>query len=133
MNLQSAAWVMAIIGGSGLVGWIGGARSKIGAFLQGRRERRLRTWSGYIPDGMIASWYVSLAEEPTTPIARVGLEVRQGGRDGKPDVSGAYALRQYIKADGMLARVPTPAEYEFLRDLHKKRGYGNGSKGRLIH
>jgi hypothetical protein len=133
MNLQNAAWVMAIIGGSGLVGWLGGARSQIGAFLQSRRERRLRTWHGYIPQGMIASWYVTLADESTTPTARVVLDVRQGGPDGKPDVNGAHALRQRIKADGMLARVPTPAEYQFLGDLEKKLGYGKDPDAQGIH
>ncbi|MFD8496009.1 hypothetical protein [Amycolatopsis sp. NPDC059657] len=133
MNLQNAAWLVAIAGGGGLAGWLAGARSKLGAIRQRRRDRRLRTWNGYIDRGMIASWYVGLVEEPTTPTARVVLEVRQGGPNGKPDVNQAHALRQHIKADGMLARVPTSAEYEFLGDLHKHRGYGNGPDARPVH
>jgi hypothetical protein len=93
----------------------------------------LRTWKGYIPQGMIGSWYVALVEEPKTPSARVVLEVRQGGPEGKPDVNGAHALRQQIEADGMVARVPTPAEYEFLGDLHKKLGYGQDPEAKVIH
>ncbi|MFJ9786162.1 hypothetical protein ACIRSS_41785 [Amycolatopsis sp. NPDC101161] len=131
MNLQSAAWLVAVV--TGVAGWIGGARSKFGAIGQRRRELRLRTWHGYIPRGMISSWYVALAEEPKTPTARVVLEVRQGAPDGKPDVSGAHALRQQIKADGIMARVPTPAEYEFLGDLEKKLGYGKDPEARVIH
>lgn len=131
MNLQNAAWLVAIAGGGGLAGWLAGARSKLGAIRQRRRDRRLRTWNGYIDKGMIASWYVCSVEEATTPTARVVLEVR--GRDGKPDVNRAYALRQHVKADGMLARVPTPAEYEFLGDLRKHRGYGRGSEAKPVH
>jgi hypothetical protein len=81
---------------------------------------------------MIASWYALPAEEPTTPTARVVLEVRHGGPDGKPGVLGAHPLRQQVKADRMLARVPTPAEYEFMGDLHKQRGCGRDPEAQLI-
>ncbi|WP_328612897.1 hypothetical protein OHS18_27665 [Amycolatopsis sp. NBC_00355] len=131
-SAQVIFWLVSGLGGGGLLGWFAAVRSKVGSFRQGRRARRLRTWHGYIPEGMIASWYAGLVEEPTTPTARVVLEVRQGGPDGKPDVMGAHALRQRIKADGMLARVPTPTEYEFLGDLHKKLGYGQDPDARVI-
>jgi hypothetical protein len=55
----------------------------------------------------------------------VVLEVLDG-RDGDPDVNFAQNLRQRVIADRMLSRVPTPAEYDFLIDLRKKRGYGKG-------
>jgi len=82
---------------------------------------------------MISSWHVALVEEPKTPSARVVLEVRQGGPDGKPDEARAHDLREQIKADGMVARVPTPAEYAFLGDLHKKLGYGKDPDAQVIH
>lgn len=92
-----------------------------------RQEKALtahRNWHGYIPSGTIASWHVRLAEEPDTPSAKVVLEVVD--RDGNPDPYTAPSLRRTIDADGKLARVPTPQEYEFLGFLSKKFGYGKG-------
>jgi hypothetical protein len=48
--------------------------------------------------------------------------------DGTPD-SGRTRSRLQIQADGMLARVPTPGEFEFLAALHRDRGYGNDRDG----
>jgi len=36
-------------------------------------------------------------------------------------------MRQRVVNDGMLARPPTPAEWEFLVHLRKERGYGKGA------
>jgi hypothetical protein len=132
-SLQAVGVVVGLVGGGGVAGWIGRGFSKVGSFRQHRRARRLRTWHGYIDKGTIASWYVRLVEEPDTPTARVVLEVRQGSPEGKPDLNLAYAMRQRIKGDGMLARVPTPSEYEFLGDLHKKHGYGRDPDGESVH
>jgi hypothetical protein len=79
MNLQSAAWLVAVV--TGVAGWIGGARSKFGAIGQRRRERRLRTWHGYIPRGMVSSWYVALVEEPQDADRPCG----PGGSPGRPE------------------------------------------------
>ncbi len=65
-----------------------------------------------------------LAEDPKEPAARVVLDVVD--RDGDPDVNWAQNMRQRIVGDGILARVPTPEEYDFLIALRKDRGYGKG-------
>jgi hypothetical protein len=67
---------------------------------------------------------VRLAEDPQAVTSRVVLEVAD--RNGKPNGARADDLLETIKRDGMLARVPTPEEYDFLRCLHKERGYGVG-------
>jgi hypothetical protein len=64
------------------------------------------------------------AEKPQVPSARVVLEVVD--EHGNPKDNLAYNLRQHIDKDGMVARVPTPTEQAFLKDLKKKRGYGKG-------
>lgn len=92
-----------------------------------RAVRRRRNWHGYIEGGMLSSWYVRLAEEPETPSGRVVLEVLDGA-DGEPSTNLARALRTQVETDGMLARVPTPEEYEFLRVLRQERGYGKDPK-----
>jgi len=38
----------------------------------------------------------------------------------------ADSMRETVKRDGMLARVPTEQEFAFLNFLHKKLGYGKG-------
>jgi hypothetical protein len=40
--------------------------------------------------------------------------------------AGAHEIRETVRRDGMIARVPNPEEYDFLRFLHKKFGYGKG-------
>lgn len=93
-----------------------------------RKQRKaaieLRNWHGYIHPSGISDWYVRLAEDPQTVTARVVLEVID--RNGESDGARANDLRETIKRDGMVARVPTPEEYDFLRYLHKERGYGTG-------
>jgi hypothetical protein len=66
---------------------------------------------------------VRLVEVPDTPSARVVLEVLDGP-DGNPSVNQAHTMRQRIREDNMLARVPTPGESAFLKTLRKERGYG---------
>jgi hypothetical protein len=89
-----------------------------------KAARQLRDWNGYIPLNAISSWYVRVTEEPDTPTSRVVLEVLRS--NGEPDPNMAYSLRQWVDRDGMLARVPTEEEYDFLKALHKERGYGGG-------
>jgi hypothetical protein len=102
--------------------WI---RKQLGERRRKNAARQLRNWHGYIPLGAMSSWYVRLAEDPESPTSRVVLEVLKP--NGEPDPNMAYNLRQRIVKDGMLARVPTEGEYEFLKALHKERGYGEGS------
>ena len=83
-----------------------------------------RNWHGYVVPEGINDWYVRLAEDPKSLTARVVLDVV--GRDGEPDAAMAASMRQIIQQDGMLARVPTPEEYDFLMAQRKERGYGNG-------
>lgn len=94
----------------------------------GWRERKaaiaLRNWHGYVMTEGISDWYVRLAEDPQTVTATVILTVVD--RNGEPDAQRANDLRLTIAGDGMLARVPTPEEYDFLKAQRKERGYGNG-------
>jgi hypothetical protein len=83
-----------------------------------------RNWHGYVMPEGINDWYVRLAEDPKTLTARVVLDVV--GRDGEPDAAMAASMRQIIGQDGMLARAPTPQEYDFLIAQRKERGYGKG-------
>jgi hypothetical protein len=100
----------------------------IGRWRAARKQRKaateLRNWSGYVLLGGISNWYVRLVEDPQTLSSRVVLEVID--RDGKPDPGWASNLRGTVKRDGQLARVPKPEEYDFLKYLHKERGYGKG-------
>jgi len=93
-----------------------------------RQQRKaataLRNWHGSIESGGISDWYVRLAEDPKTMTARVVLDVVD--RDGEPDGARAQNLRETVKGDGILARVPTPEEYDFLKAQRKERGYGKG-------
>jgi hypothetical protein len=93
-----------------------------------RKQRKaayeLRNWHGYIHPSGISDWYVRLAEDPQYVTPKVVLEVID--RNGEPDGARAHDLRETIKGDGMVARVPTPEEYDFLRYLYKERGYGSG-------
>jgi hypothetical protein len=43
----------------------------------------------------------------------------------------AHNLRQVILRDGKLSRAPTAEEWDFLKHLHKKYGYGERHAGRL--
>jgi hypothetical protein len=83
-----------------------------------------QNWHGYIMLGMISDWSVRLAEDPQEATARVVLDVLDNR--GNPDINGAQNLGQRIASDGMIARVPTPEEYAFLKALHKERRYGQG-------
>lgn len=85
---------------------------------------RSRNWSGYIDRGGINEWYVRLVEDPKTVTSTVVLEVVDS--KGEPHGGRAHDLRERIKRDGQVARVPTPEEYDFLKYLQKKRGYGKG-------
>jgi hypothetical protein len=91
---------------------------------QEKAATRARNWHGYILTNGISDWYVRLVDDPQRLSPMVPLEVVD--RYGNPDPQMAYSLRLTVKQDGMLARVPTQREFEFLKFLHKKLGYGEG-------
>jgi hypothetical protein len=99
-------------------------RTQWRGWQQEKAQTRNRNWHGFIMPEMISEWFVRLVEDPKTVTATVVLNVV--GRDGQPDEAMAHSLRETIKADGQLARVPTPAEYDFLIAMRKERGYGKG-------
>ena len=99
-------------------------RSQVHNWVAWRKSRAYRNWNGYITMGGIDSWYVRVAEEPETPSGRVVLDVVDSR--GEPATERARTLRLRASEDGQLARVPTPDQYEFLKYLQKKQGYGKG-------
>lgn len=126
-GIEIGAGIATMLGGiSVLVGVVTWLFTQYRGWQVRRAASRLRTWHGYIPSGMISSWWVRLVEDPDAPTARVVLEVLDGRPGtGGPDVNRAQELRQCIVGDGLLARAPTPGEYEFLQALHRERAYGN--------
>jgi len=88
---------------------------------RGEKERTtLRDWEGYVTVGGVTAWRVRVAERPDEPSARVMLEVLDD--DGtEPDPNKTHTLRQQLEADRMLAKVPSPEQYEFLKTLTRKR------------
>jgi len=80
-----------------------------------------RNWRGYINPGGINGWDVRLAEDPDVPTSRVVLEVLGNNAENWAD-----NLRQTILRDGKLSRSPTVEEWDFLKYLYRKHGYGKG-------
>lgn len=80
-----------------------------------------RNWRGYINPGGINGWDVRLVEDPDTPTPRVVLEVL-----GNNAENWAQNMRQTVLRDGKLSRSPTVEEWEFIKYLHRERGYGKG-------
>jgi hypothetical protein len=83
-----------------------------------------RTWHDYIEPAGINTWPIRLMEIPDQPTARVVLQVID--KDGAPDPNWAANMRQRVQQDGMLARVPTQAETEFLIALRGERSNRGG-------
>lgn len=90
-----------------------------------RAVRQRRNWHGYIMLEGVDTWYVRLAKQPDPSSGTVVLEVLRE-KDGEPDRMLAQGMRINIERDGMLSRSPTPAEFDFLKDMRKERGYGKG-------
>ena len=101
------------------------SRGQLYNWRQQRDTKRLRNWNGYIDIHGIDSWYVHVESGIDTPSASVVLTVLD--RKGNPSEGAASVLRQRITQDGMLARVPSPEESDFLAALRKDQGYGQGS------
>lgn len=99
--------------------------SRYRAWRQERDETRARNWHGFILTNGIDDWYVRLIDDPQTLTSIVPIEVVD--RDGTPDPQRAYDMRETVKRDGRLARVPTQREFAFLKFLHKNLGYGKGT------
>jgi hypothetical protein len=98
--------------------------SRYRSWRQERDRTRARNWHGFIMANGINDWYVRLIDDPKILSAVVPLEIVD--RYGNPDPAMAHGLREMVKRDGMLARVPTEEEYAFLKFLHKELGYGKG-------
>ncbi len=120
--------VSTILGGFSVFGVFGAGVLWSRKQIRNRRERRaaieLRDWQGYIDVHSINAWRVRLLEEPDSPSARVVLEVVND--KGEPDVNQAQNLRERVANDGMLARVPSVAEREFLTGLYTERRHDGG-------
>lgn len=101
-------------------------RKQIEEQRQARAARQRRNWKGYIMPEGIGTWYCRLVESPNDPPERVTLEVVNA--DGTVNPGHAYGLRTTIKGDGMISRSPTKAEWDFLIDMRKERGYGVGNE-----
>lgn len=87
-----------------------------------RRQRKRRTWHGYIDVGSIDTWNVRLAEPSHTNSAVVTIEITKA--NGTPNDQGAATFRRVVQRDGFLSRSPTVAELDFLKHLRKRQGYG---------
>ena len=99
-------------------------KGQVRGWRQEKAATRIKNWRGYIDLGQVNTWYVRLIEEPTSPTARVILEIIDN--DGTPNEQMAHSLRQVVKRDRLLSRSPTPGEFEFLKQLYRERGYGKG-------
>ena len=99
-------------------------RNQVRGWRQEKAEKQIKNWHGFIPLGQVDTWRVRLVEEPKSPTARVVLEAVNP--DGSPDEMIAHVIRERIKQDGFLSRSPTTEEFEFLKELQRKRGYGKG-------
>jgi hypothetical protein len=87
---------------------------------QERAQTRHRNWHGYVMTGTLNDWYVRLVDDPQAVTGRVVLDVLRTS-DGEPDPQMAASMRTVISRDGMLARVPNPAEFEWLKAQEKAR------------
>jgi hypothetical protein len=100
-------------------------RNQVGGWKAARDARRQRNWHGYIILEGLDTWYVRLINQSEAPAERVVLDVVNP--DGTPNPQMAHGMRIRVQGDGMLSRSPTPAEFDFLRDMRKERGYGLGN------
>jgi hypothetical protein len=91
---------------------------------QEKAQTRARNWHGFIMVTGINDWYVRLIDNSKTPTAVIPVEIVD--RYGSPNPAMAHRLREIVKGDGMLGRVPTQQEHAFLKFLNKKLEYGKG-------
>lgn len=110
-----------VVGVSALTSVILWGQLRWSTWRKARDARRFRNWSGYIAVDGIDFWYVRLVGEPEEwPSAKLTLEAVD--RDGTtPNPNLANSLRRRVQIDGHLSRAPTPAQADFLFDLHKSR------------
>jgi hypothetical protein len=114
---EIAVIVAAMPAATGAVVWTLRQRDRL---RERRTARETRNWSGYVITPGIATWYVKVIKDPDTKwTERVVLDVVNP--DGTPSPEMAHALRLYADGDGTLGRSPTPAQWEFLKDLQKDR------------
>jgi hypothetical protein len=114
---EIAVIVAAIPAATGALVWL---QRQWDRLRERRSAREIRNWSGYILAPGVATWYVRVIEEPDTKwTERVVLDVVN--QDDTPSPQMAHALRLYANGDRTLSRSPTPAQWEFLKDLQKDR------------
>lgn len=114
---EIAVIVAALPAATGAIVWTQRQRERL---RERRVAREARNWSGYVMITGIATWYVRVVEDPMAKwTERVVLEVVNP--DGTPSPDMAHTLRLHANGDGMLSRSPTPAQWEFLKDLQKER------------
>jgi hypothetical protein len=100
-------------------------RNQMRGWKEARDARRQRNWNGYIMLENVDTWYVQLVNQADAPPERVVLDVVN--KDNTPNAAAAHGMRIRVQGEGMLSRSPTPAEFAFLRDMRKERGYGLGN------
>lgn len=114
---EIAVIVAALPAATGAFVWTQRQRDRL---RERRTARETRNWSGYVSAPGIATWYVKVIRDPDTNWTdRVVLDVLNP--DGTPNPGMAHTLRLHADGDGMLSRSPTPAQWEFLKDLEKDR------------
>jgi hypothetical protein len=120
--LSAGADLGTMLGGlSVLVATIVWTRKQWSDWRQQRALTSHRNWHGYIMTGTLNDWYVRLADDDQqTYSGRVVLDVLRTA-DGEPDPQMASSMRTMIERDGMLARVPNPAEWAWLKAQEKAR------------
>jgi hypothetical protein len=87
-----------------------------------RQERKaqhsLRSWNGYVAP--LSQWWVRVADDSRIRDGLLTLEVLDT-ETGPASPSVAAGMRIVVNSDRMLAQAPTPAQYEFIRELAKER------------
>jgi hypothetical protein len=87
---------------------------------QRKAARQIRNWNGYIDQANVNSWIVKVVEDPESKWThRVTLDVVN--EDGTPNPGMAWAMRVRVKGDKTLSQTPTPAQWDYLKDLRDER------------
>ena len=117
LGAEIAVIIAAVPAITGSFVWLRSQRDRI---RERRADRETRNWNGYVSLPGVATCYVKVIEDPDAKWnERVILDVVDP--DGTPNPSMAPALRLCTNGDGTLSRSPSPAQWEFLKDLQKDR------------
>jgi hypothetical protein len=85
----------------------------------------LRSWNGYVAP--LSQWWVRVADDSRMRDGLITLEVLDS-ENGPASPSVAAGLRIVVNSDRMLAQAPTPAQYEFIRELTR----GSDRRGQAL-